>query len=348
MREQPTTALDDRVHRDTAGRWAIRGYQAGDEVRILDLFRSVFGVDRSLDHWRWKFQANPVTGCYARLAQTPSGALVGQYAGLPVQVSWGEQTRIFTQIIDVMVDRRFRLGLKRPGLFAGLANAYITDYLVSGEVAVGYGFPTPEALRIGQRVAGYVPLHPVICLVRGLSDHQGDPLPWNLRRFRVEPVDRFGGDVDRLWAQVRPSLGIAAVRDARYLNWRYADCPDVRYTLLTVHRRFTGGLAGIAVLRLGCADRSIACLADWLVPDGAIPAAQALLSHCESVAREAGMTQLQAWFRPSGWPAQLFLQRGYRSEPAIYHLVALTRTPDISLERVNTQWYYTMGDSDIC
>lgn len=347
MSERSSGIHDGDIRSDPGGRWTIRPYRSGDEGRILSLFRHVFGVDRTLKHWLWTFQANPVGHDYMRLAEAPSGELVGQYAGLPVRVAWGETTLIFTQIIDVMVDRRFRLGLKRPGLFAALANAYITDYLVSGKVAVGYGFPTPEALRVGQRVAGYVPLHPVVRLVLDLSDHQGDPLPWRARRFRIEPVDRFCEDVDRLWAQVRPSVGVATVRDAGYLNWRYADCPDVRYILLAARRRLSGGLVGIAVLRLGIADQPIACLVDWLVPDGAIPAAQALLSHCETVARKAGMTQLQAWFRPSGWPTQLLLQRGYRSEPTLYHLVALTKTPEISLEWVNSRWYYTMGDSDI-
>ncbi|MCZ7625578.1 MAG: GNAT family N-acetyltransferase [Candidatus Methylomirabilis sp.] len=140
---------DEGICLNPAGRWAIRPYRSGDEGRILSLFQDVFSVDRTLEHWRWKFQANPAGSDYIRLAEAPSGELVGQYAALPVRVSWGATTQIFTQIIDVMVDRRFRLGLKRPGLFAALANAYITDYLVSGKVAVGYGFPTPEACGSG-------------------------------------------------------------------------------------------------------------------------------------------------------------------------------------------------------
>ncbi|MBI2883479.1 MAG: GNAT family N-acetyltransferase [Candidatus Methylomirabilis oxyfera] len=347
MCERPAAAREGDIHRDPADRWIVRAYRPGDEVRILQLFRRVFGVDRSLDRWRWQFQKNPVGRCYVRLAETPSEELVGQYAGLPLRVTLGDRTVIFTQIVDVMVDRRFRLGLKRPGLFAALANEYIGDYLVSGEVPIGYGFPTPEALRIGQRVAGYAPLHPVVRLVLDLGDHQRDPLSWRARCFCVEPVDRFGEDVDRLWAQMRPRVGVATVRDSGYLNWRYADCPDVRYTVLTVRRRFGGDLAGVAVLRLGIADQSVAFLVDWLVPPGDTVVADLLLRHCEQRSREAGMTQLQAWFRPSGWPTQLLLQRGFRSEPTIYHLVALTKIPEISLERLNAQWYYTMGDSDI-
>lgn len=345
--EQPAAALDGDIYQDPAGRWTIRPYRPGDEVRIIDLFQRVFGVARSLDHWRWKFQANPVGHCFMRLAETPAGEVVGQYVGLPARATYGGQTRIFTQIIDVVVDPRFRRGLKRPGLFGTLADAYINDYLVSGQVSIGYGFPTPEALRIGQRVAGYVPLHPVMCLVLDLDGRDGTRPSWRTRRLRVEAIDRFGNEADRLWAQIGPGLGVATVRDSRYLNWRYADCPDVRYTLLAARRWFGADLAGAAIVRLGVRDQPIACLVDWLVPSGDASTADLLLYHCERRSREAGMTQLQAWFPASAWPHRLLSERGFRQESTPYHLVALTKIPDVSLEWVDQHWYYTMGDSDI-
>jgi len=347
VREQPAADLDGDICQDPAGRLTIRPYQPGDEVRIFDLFQRVFGVARSLDHWRWKFQANPVGRYFMRLAETPAGEVVGQYVGLPARAIYGERTRIFTQIIDVAVDPRFRRGLKRPGLFGTLADAYINDYLASGQVPIGYGFPTPEALRIGQRVAGYVPLHPVMCLVLDLDGQDGTRPSWRTRRLRVDAIDRFGNEADRLWAQIGPGLGVATVRDSRYLNWRYADCPDVRYTLLAARRWFDADLAGAAILRLGVRDQPIACLVDWLVPPGDASTADLLLYHCERRSREAGMTQLQAWFPATAWPHHLLLERGYRPEPTLYHLVALTKVPDVSLEWVNAHWYYTMGDSDI-
>lgn len=345
--EQPTVACETDTCRDPAGRWTIRPYRNGDEVQILELFERVFGVARSLEHWYWKFQANPVGRYYMRLAETPTGELVGQYVGVPVRVTCGGQAAIFTQIIDVAVDQRFRRGLKRPGLFGTLADAYISDYLVSGKVSIGYGFPTPEALRIGQKVAGYVPLHPVMRLVLDLDGQDSRRLSWRARRLKVEPIERFGNDVDQLWERIRSGLNVASIRDARYLNWRYADCHDVRYAALAVRRWFGADLAGVAIVRLGVRDEPVACLVDWLVPPGDASTAEALLDRCEQLSRDAGMTQLQAWFPVSSWPHELLMARGYRREPTLYHLVALTKIPDISLEWVNRHWYYTMGDSDI-
>jgi len=333
-------------YQDPAGRWVIRAYRPGDEGEILRLFRRVFGVDRSLDHWNWKFRDNPA-GRAIRLAEIPSGELVGQYAGLPVRMTWGGRRLAFTQIIDVMVDHQFRLGLKRPGLFSALANRFIADYGGPDKISCGYGFPTPEALRIGQRVARYTPLHPVVSLVKSLGRDGRDRLSWRVGLFRIDEVDRFGREIDLLWAQVRPELPAAIVRDGRYLNWRYAGCPDVRYRMLGAWHRVTGALAGAAILRLGVRGEPIAALVDWLVPERATAVARALLHRCDAMAREAGMERVTAWFPPYGRTSRWLRESGYRAEATIYQLVALPTSPAISLDWARERWYYTMGDSDV-
>jgi len=353
--ERLVTIREGEVYRDPAGRWTIRPYRPGDEVAILNLFRRVFGVDRSLEHWRWKFQHNPV-GRHIRLAENSSGVLVAQYAGLPALMKWAETTVVATQIIDVMVDPGFRQGLKRPGLFARLASHFIEGYEGADRVSVGYGFPTPLALRIGREVAGYTPLHPVVGLVRDLGQagpkESGLPRgkegpPWNARLFRIEAVDRFGQEIDRLWELVSPELAVATIRTARYLNWRYADCPDVRYHKLVAVHRLSGAVAAVAILRLGVREQPVAALVDWLMPSRSAAAAAALMACCEEMAREAGMDRLEAWFPSYTWPYRFLLTRGFRPEPTSYSLVALSGNPVVSLDWAKDRWYYTMGDSDI-
>ena len=345
MGERGSAVQDPDVYEDPAGRWIIRPYRSGDEVAILDLFQRVFGVERSLEHWRWKYVDNPA-GLYVRVVETLSGELVGHYGALPVLTKWGEQTLILTQIIDVMVDSRFRGGMKRPGVFAVLSECAIASIGSPGRASGGYGFPTPEHLRIGQRVSGYVSLHPVQTLVKDLDSGRanGGESAWLLT---VEEVSRFGVETDLLWQRCQQALSVAIVRDARYMNWRYVDCPDVTYTKVVGGGRFGRGLTGLAVLRLGVADRPIACLVDWLVPAAATSAAKALLARCETVARDAGMTQLHAWFPPYAWPYRFLLERAYRLESTIYHFVGLSTSPDVSVEWARERWYYTMGDSDI-
>jgi len=332
--------------------WTARPCQPGDEGQILDLFTRVFGAERSLQHWYWKFRDNPVGEIHVYLAVTVSGQIVGQYAGLPVLFHWGGRTLQFVQILDVMVDPAFRSGLKKAGLFVKLAGRYISDYAGAG----GYGFPPLAPLRIGERV-GYKALHQVQQLACSLQKPRAPAWSRSIASWQwvVEEVQAFDARADRLWARCRSELPVAAIRDARYLNWRYAQHPEVRYRLLAIRRRGSDEWAGLAVLRLGGGQATAhlgqgegaACLVDWLAPLGERWPAELLLTRIEAMGRENGMSDLYAWFRPGSAHWNLFLARGFQPEPTPMYFTALRCIDDISLEWARDRWYYTMGDSDL-
>ena len=52
----------------------------------------------------------------------------------------------------------------------------------------------------------------------------------------VEVVRRFDARVDRLWERLCSRFALAVRRDARYLNWKYAEPPHVRYTMALLRR----------------------------------------------------------------------------------------------------------------
>jgi len=336
--------------------WTVRPYRPGDEGQILALFKKVFGVERSLEHWHWKFRDNPGGGTHIYLAVTASGRIVGQYAGLPVLMRWDGETLRLTQIIDVMVAPDFRAGLKKPGMFVKLADGYIRGYGGPGRTAGGFGFPPPLALRIG-RLVGYTDLHNVQQLAKSLQDAPSPAWSRPIASWQwvVEEVRAFDGRADRLWTSCSSELPLAAIRDARYLNWRYARHPEVHYRLFIIRRRLSDEWAGLAVLRLGCGKATAylgqgeeaACLVDWLMPLAPQGPAELLLARCEAIAREAGMKAMYTWFRPDSSHWRLFLELGFRPEPTPMHFVALRCIDTISLEWARDCWYYTMGDSDL-
>lgn len=332
--------------------WSIRPYRQGDESQILELFHRVFAKERSLAHWRWKFRDNP-EGAHIHVVETEAGEIVGHYAGIPVRVTVNGKVFIFSQLVDTMVDQAHRRGLKKPGMFAHLFMKFAEDYGGHDRAAIMYGFPTPEALRIGQRLLGYVPLHRMVKLVRPVG---GVPhrTPWRQMvdllhqiRVRVRGVDRFEPSADRLWERCRRELRIATVRDARHLNWRYADRPDVRYRLLVARGVMGTSLQGITVLRLDSLGQGVGYLMDWLVPLSAKAAADQLLKRSFEEAELAGLKELHAWLPPSSPWHRYLLDRGFRAVDAEYFFVARTYTPELPLEFVDPRWYYTMGDSDI-
>jgi hypothetical protein len=55
-------------------------------------------------------------------------------------------------------------------------------------------------------------------------------------REEIEVVRRFDARVDRLWERLSDRFALAVRRDARYLNWKYAEPPHVRYTSALLRR----------------------------------------------------------------------------------------------------------------
>jgi hypothetical protein len=213
---------------------------------------------------------------------------------------------------------------------------------------MAYGFPIPVYCRLLVRTGVCTVLHRVVQLERELPGGEGAPsgrlTSW---RYRIEQVSRFPAGVDDLWQRCQMELPLAIIRDARYLNWRYADCPDLVYAKLLAIDRWTGRVAGVAALRLGLGDRPVAFLVDWLVPGQQRRLAEALLQHCHTVAVASGLSRIEAWFPEYAPQFQFLKAHGYSPVPTQYEIVVEPFHPELSRKWVNDHWYYTMGDSDI-
>jgi GNAT superfamily N-acetyltransferase len=63
----------------------------------------------------------------------------------------------------------------------------------------------------------------------------------------IAEVDRFGPEIDELWERTRRDYPVIFPRDARFLNWRFVDCPEPRYRRFVAER--DGRAVGYVVLR---------------------------------------------------------------------------------------------------
>jgi len=338
------------------GEWSIRPYQPGDEIRLVQLFKRVFGVERTLDRWCWQFRDNPIGEQYIRVAVTNSGDLVGHYGGVPVMANWAGERLVLTQVVDVMADPAIRGGLsQRSGIFGRMLASYIQECLGPGRAALGFGFPPIGNLRLGRQM-GYRELHRVQSLVKRIAERHSFSLPMSIAALGwvVEEVVDLR-PVDRLWLLCQPELPVAIIRDSQYLGWRYSQQPETRYHVIVVRRRLSRGWAGLAVLRLGVGkelaflgqDDTSACIVDWLVPTYERLASELLLAKCEAIGRENGMRCLHAWFRPGSVHWNFLTARGFQPELTPMYLTARSGIEGLSLEWAKEHWYYTMGDSDL-
>ena len=323
--------------------FSVRSYQAGDEEQILALFNRVFHQARRMEHWRWKFLGNPA-GRQITLA-VAGDRIVGQFAGLPAAAAGPGGPFVLSQGIDHMVDPEFQ----KRGVFAAMTRHFTDAWLPPAHDVVFYSYPLAHKHSIDQRISRAELVHPVTALRSdlGAREPSSSAGSWQTWRHRVVQVSRFAPSVDRLWRRLSPAAGVAIVRDATYLNWRYADCPDVPYTLLQVESRISGRPLGLAVLRYGWFDEPIAPLLELIAPARDDAALRLLLAACHELARTQGVTSVKAWI-PRGTALHPVLRAlGWVEEETPF---LLTRIADRDAARdaaLRRRWTYSMGDSDI-
>lgn len=323
--------------------WNVRAYRPGDESGILDLFKRVFGHERSIRHWRWKFLDNPA-GQQISVATDKHGRIIGQFAGLPVVASTPNKTLLLTQGVDHMVDEHKR----REGIYEAMARHFFETYLTPGGTVAWYAFPVRGGFEIERRAFRCSLLHEAPILAWNLFKPDDSRLsPRLTSRISIDHLERAGQSIDELWNRCRSELRLASVRDARYLNWRYTDSPDTKYTMLLATDSTTGRTAGLAVIRFGWSDQPVASIVDWLVPVNDLEASSLLLARCHELARNMGLTAVQASFPDYAPQYEFLVSLGYRAQRPRFVVSVRCAEDSEKAQILREGWYYTMGDTDM-
>lgn len=329
----------------------IRPYQSGDEEGILDCYNRIFPTpdgripERSMAHWKWKYHGNPTGLIQHVVAEHSKEGIVGTYSGIPVRI-WSEaRDQLAAQGVDLMVLPKWRRHGKRPGLFIHLGWKYHELYCgrTEGKVLFTYGWPVP-AWRMGQRYLGYMNIRDWDFVFREIAP--GTPARSSSAELRTDVVARFAPDVDALFDALKPTMGLALTRDARYLNWRYADRPDHEYTLYECRERASGKLRGICVYTVDSFMRDhTSFLVDWLAPADDLDATVSMVACLENRTSSDGTGMLASVWNHIDPRFLAFQQLGYLVRGTEYFIVLASFKYDTQYYRDN--WYYTMGDADL-
>lgn len=327
-----------------APKYTIREFRPGDEEGILATFNAVFGENnpsfqaRTRREWDWAFAHNPA-GRRIWVAES-EGVIAAQCAALPYRVWLDGRESSFTQGVDSMVHPEHRKGLRRPGLYVETAYPFFERFGGYGNDILHYGWPVEPAWRIGRTFLGYE-----IVRTQTLHFFEPGPAPRPFPR-EVERLARFGPEVERLYLRCRANFGASVIRDARYMNWRFADHPRFRYELLAVRRG--GELAGLAIYRR--ADWPVpgtALVMDWLVPDDEPEAGALLRDALLARAVQDGAQVVLAVFPDwSPWNPR-FQEWGFRVHASDYLLIGIIQDPRYDTWWLREHWWYQLAELDV-
>ncbi|MCA8973797.1 MAG: hypothetical protein KDC98_03710, partial [Planctomycetes bacterium] len=163
----------------------------------------------------------------------------------------------------------------------------------------------------------------------------------------VRRVERFDARTDALWDANKDQSRLAIVRDARYLNWRYADAHDADYELLECVDRGSGALRGIAVVtQRDLVFPRTTFIADWLLPGADVEAMTALIAAAEQRADATSAGALATLFNHLDPRFLGFQHLGFRVLGTGYFQVVIPFTID-DTRFYKDHWYHTLGDSDL-
>jgi len=332
---------------------SIRAYRSGDEQGIVDSYNQVFPTKdgripwRSLAHWRWKFLANPAGQIHITVADHAQQGIVGAYPVLPVRIQLEGKRALAGQPVDLVVVPEFRRYGERPGLFVHLGRKNYALYGGQGEgkCEFHFGWPVP-AWRIGKKYLDYENVRDWDFLFR-TAGKDGLPERETPAELGVRQVQRYGADVDALWQRLAPGFQLALVRDAAYLNWRYADAHDRSYRLFECREGGNGALRGICVYTVcDFLFPNTAFLVDWLCPSDDTDATVAMVAAAEQQANSDRAGALATLF-PQLDPRFLQFQRfGFMVYGTSYFIV-LAPFDHRGTVFYREQWYHTCGDSDL-
>jgi hypothetical protein len=164
-------------------------------------------------------------------------------------------------------------------------------------------------------------------------------------RAECEPIRRFDGSFTTLWERLAPKFDLAVRRDAPYLNWRYAEPPHVRYSIVALKRH--GVVQGYAVYRhrhepLG----RVTMLVDFLVDPDDVAGLKTLLRWVDREARAEESDKVRCYVMHG--PFRRILRRngyfGVKSTLDVAVKINAVQVPKGFYDETG-RWHLTYGDS---
>ncbi|MBL8525563.1 MAG: hypothetical protein JNN20_17930 [Betaproteobacteria bacterium] len=360
----PTTGSDGGSSQPNAGDKQTYSMMAADPERdrqaILDCWNEGLthgGQPEAKFDWYYLRHADGVPEVhFLRHADHAEAVGVAGVSARPMR--YGSESVAVGEIVDFVVSPKHRtlfpaiflqreinrLGMEKRELLYGLPNKQSEAVLRRvGYKLVGQMVRRVRVLRSAEYLARHIPAWtaklagPLIDRVRAAAV--------SLRRlwtggFRSQWQDKADARFDDLWQRAVMPGTLVGVRDSKFLNWRFADCPLGKYAFLTVCTA-VGQLVAYAVCEV---QQQGLHVHDFLVDPNARGAWTRLWLDLAHEAFSKGGTTLSTEFLGSdAMQAELQAQGLLAREQRPFYVIASDNWAD----RLQAQhWYVTAADED--
>jgi hypothetical protein len=347
----------------------MQRYRPADRPEVFDFLRNVFSPTESariIGQWDWKYEANPFN--------PPEGPIVfiTRIGREPVSMVAGFR---FPAWIGGATCEMENLGMwvvhpthRRQRIWARVENQQV--------------FQAPMAISWGRRLSarigiksGWVPspMNPMLRIIdpaqvikhfsgisalASLADAAQTAGRSMARPFRHTPgrsdaairLQGFDQRCDELWERARRDDLAMVIRNRRYLQWRYCDRPDARYSVFGVEQ--SSELMGLLVARITSRNElRWGYLVDFIVARGSDDHVLATLIEAALVDfRRSGVAAASCYASDPRCRGILMRHGFFRApqrDPMHLSLRANHQRSDLTEFASPPRWYITMGDGDL-
>lgn len=323
----------------------IRPYKPGDEISINSGFNGVFGMDRPLDEWYWKFGRDGDGGSNIMLAVGEDNEVLVNFSTLGSRIQVDGKILKCAQAVDCYSLQRDYVVRKK--LYLKTYDAYRLQFGKNNEIAFLYGCLGRKHLKLGRLVMNYTEHVPITYLSKQMNFFckawgifMSRPI-WNFFTLRNDVELNKVGD---LWTKSSGRYPVSVIRDKEYVYRRYLSCPGNKYYYVTVESNNLP--AGFAVLTL---DNRILKWID-LIWDGRD---SSIITELErriwNLAVKLGVRKVEMWLCNDNEVKELLKTRGLLEGKNPYELFITTTPlePGIDSYELSKRMYLTMGDTDM-
>jgi peptidoglycan/xylan/chitin deacetylase (PgdA/CDA1 family) len=210
------------------GEYICRLATPADSEGMNRLFNRVFGLERSIEEFNWKFkgatwaQELPIDAVLCE----KDGELVGMYPMIMAKWLHHGETLLSVQPVDNCIAQDHRGKGIQKALFS------IGRSEVAAGLHFGFGFPGGYAKEVGQGALGYRRLADFHSLVLSLESSRSLVSSGS---YHTRYISSFDSDHDAWWrAQGVQLFSIVIPRIASYLNWRYVEHPRKKFRIIQI------------------------------------------------------------------------------------------------------------------
>jgi len=311
---------------------------SGDQSAIEALFKESFGYAVSKTLWKWKYADSRGRNLIIK----KDGKIVAHYGGMQRAISYFGEKQKAIQIGDVMVAKNERGVLKKQGLYFQITAAFLERYIgFETEHLLGFGFPTPTALKLACKLGLYANVDEIVEL--HYSSIKARPsFKYHLIELENSNSEAYFKAFNRLWRRMREEYqnDILVERDWDYLNYRYFQHPVNDYKSFIMKSRLTQQVIGLLIFKFQ-QEQERWMLMDFLVTKKHI---DALFFQAARIVERLGQTSFTVWVTgshiarlPATWHTKETANISIPSN--IWH-----QGPDSS--EIIDKWWLTAGDTD--